>query len=107
LKEKLEEKGRQRAKDLEAKETAEKELATLLSQVETAKVDTIKEFKDSQAFINSYVEYYGVGFEDCLKQVKSNYLDLNLAKISMDAPLLTTPAGDAVPKETDDSTELD
>ena len=47
LKEKLEEEGRQRKKDLEAKKTAEKELATLLGQVETAKVNAVKKFKDS------------------------------------------------------------
>ena len=105
LKEKLEEEGRQQKKDLEAKETAEKELATLLGQVETAKTDAVKEFKDSQAFVDSCAEYYGVGFEDCLKQVKSNYPDLDLAKVSMDAPMPTTPVGDAVPEETDDSTE--
>ena len=48
-----------------------------------------------------------MGFEDCLKQVKSNYPDLDLAKVSMDAPLPSTPASDAVPKETDNSTESD
>ena len=47
LKEKLEEEGRQRKKDLEAKETAENELATLLGQVEMAKVNAVKKFKDS------------------------------------------------------------
>ena len=47
LKEKLEEEGHQRKKDLEATETVEKELATLLGQVETAKADVVKEFKDS------------------------------------------------------------
>ena len=46
LKEKLEEESHQRKKDLEAKETVEKELATLLGQVETAKADVVKEFKD-------------------------------------------------------------
>jgi len=75
--------------------------------VETAKVDAVKEFKDSQAFIDSCTEYYGVGFEDCLKQVKSNYPNLDLAKVSMDALLPTTLACDAVPEETDDSTESD
>ena len=107
LKEKLEEEGRQRKKDLEAKETAEKELATLLGQVEMTKANAVKEFNDLQAFIDSFTEYYGVGFEDCLKQVKSNYLDLDLAKVLMDAPLPTTPAGDVVPEETNDSTKSD
>ena len=53
LKEKLEEEGRQRKKDQEAKETAEKELTAILGQVETAKADAVKEFKDSLAFIDS------------------------------------------------------
>ena len=107
MKEKLEEEGRQRKKDLEAKETAKKELATLLGQVEMTKANAVKEFNDLQAFIDSFTEYYGVGFEDCLKQVKSNYLDLDLAMVSMDAPLPTTPAGDVVPEETNDSTKSD
>ena len=75
--------------------------------METAKADAIKEFKDSQTFVNSCAEYFGVGFEDCLKQVKSNYPNLDLVKVSMDAPLPTTPVGGAVPEETDDSTESD
>ena len=78
-----------------------------MSQVETAKADAVKEFKESQAYIDSCAEYYSVGFEDCLKHVKSNYPYLDLAKVSMDDPLLSTPAGDAVPEETNDSTELE
>ena len=74
--------------------------------METAKANAVKEFKDSHAFIDSCAEYYGVGFEDCLKLVKSNYPDLDLAKISMDGPLPITLAGNTVPKETDDSIEL-
>ena len=46
LKEKLEEEGRQWKKDIEAKETAKKELASLVGQVEAAKADAVKEFKD-------------------------------------------------------------
>jgi len=74
----------------------EKELTALLGQVETAKADAVKEFKDSLAFIDSYAEYYGVGFEDYLKQVKSNYLHLDLEKVSMNEPLPTTPTGDTI-----------
>ena len=107
LKEKLQEEGHQQKKDLEAQETAEKELVTLLGQVETAKANAAKEFKDSQASIDSCAKYYGVGFGDCLKQVKSNYPDLDLAKVSMDAPLPTTPGGNTIPEETDESTEQD
>ena len=46
----------------------EKELTTLLRQVETARADVVKEFKDSQPFIDSCV-YYADGFKGCLKQV--------------------------------------
>ena len=55
------------------------------SPVETAKVDAIKEHKESHAYIDFCVKYYGVGVEDCLKQVKSNYPHLDLVKVSMDA----------------------
>ena len=51
----------------------EKELTALLGKVETAKANTVTEFKTSQPFIDSYAIYYGEGFEDCLKQVKSVY----------------------------------
>ena len=48
-----------------------------------------------------------MGFEDCLKQVKSNYPHLDLAKVSMDEPLPTTPAGDAIPEGAGGATELE
>ena len=48
-----------------------------------------------------------MGFEDCLKQVKSNYPDLDLAKVSMDAPLPITLTDVVVPKETNNSTKSD
>ena len=67
MKEQLEEEGRQKKKEQEAKETAKKELATLLGQVESAKADVVKEFRASQSFVDSCAENYGDGFEDCLK----------------------------------------
>ena len=84
---------------------AEKELAALFSQVETAKADAVKEFRASQTFVDSYADYYGDGFEDCLKQVKSLYPYLNLSKVSMDDPLPLTPIGNATLEENDDFTE--
>ena len=47
LKGKLEEEGRQRKSEQEAKEKVEKELTTLLEQVETAKADVVNEYKAS------------------------------------------------------------
>ena len=67
MKEQLEEEGRQKKKEQEAKETAKKELATLLGQVEIAKADAVKEFRASQSFVDSCAKNYGNGFEDCLK----------------------------------------
>ena len=80
-------------------------MATLLSQVETAKADAMKEFSASQTFFDSYAKYYGDGFEDYLKQVKSVYPHLDLSKVSMDAPLSSTPVDYATLEEDDDFTE--
>ena len=80
-------------------------MATLLSQVETAKADAVKEFSESQTFVDSCAKYYGDGFEDYLKQVKSVYPHLDLSKVSMDAPLPSTPVDDATLEEDDDFTE--
>ena len=105
LKEKLKEEGHQKKKEQQAKATVEKELAAFLGQVETAKVDAVKEFKASQPFIDSYTIYYGDGFEDCLKQVKSIYPHLDLSKVTMDDPPLLTPTSDTIQEETNNSTE--
>ena len=73
--------------------------------METAKADAVKEFRASQTFIDSCAEYYGDGFEDFLKQVKSIYPPLDLSKVSMDDPLLSTPAGDTVLEGSNDFSE--
>ena len=75
-----------------------------LEQVETARADTIIEFKTSQFFIDSCVVYYGDGFKDCLRQVKSIYPHLDLSKVTMDDPLPSTPTSDTIFEETKDST---
>ena len=96
--EKLEEVGCQ-------KETLQGELSTLRGQVEKAGIDAVTEFKASQSFIDSCAEYYGIGFEDCLKQVASSFPDLDLSGITMDDPMPSTPTGDTVVGESDNSTE--
>ena len=87
LNEKLEKEGHQKKKEQEAEATIEKKLTALLGQVETARADAMKEFTASQPFIDSYAIYYGDGFEDCLKQVKSIYPHLDLSKVTMDDSL--------------------
>ena len=105
LREKLEEEGCQKKKEQEAKVMVEKELTTLLGQVETVRADTMKEFKDSQPFIDSYSVYYGDEFEDFLKQIKSIYPYLDLSKVTMDDPLLLTPVGNTILDKTNNSIE--
>ena len=73
--------------------------------MEMTRVDAVKEFKTSQPFIDSCSIYYGDGFEDCLKQVKCIYLNLDLSKVTMDDPMPSIPADDTIFEEIDDSTE--
>ena len=47
--------------------------------METAKADAVNEYKASQSFIDSCGGYYGVAFEDCLRQVKSLYPHLDFS----------------------------
>ena len=96
LKGKLEEEGRQRMSEQEAKEKVEKELAALLEQVELARADAVNKYKASQPFIDFCGGYYGKGFEDCLKQVKSLYPHLDFSTVTVDEPLPSTLAGDTV-----------
>ena len=67
LKGKLQEEGRQRKSEQEVKDKVEKELMTLLEQVETARANAINEYKASQSFIDYCGGYYSERFEDCLK----------------------------------------
>ena len=70
-----------------------------------ARANAVKEFKAFQPFIDSCAVYYGDRFEDCLKQVKSIYPNLDLSKVTMDDPMPPTPANDTTFDETNDSTE--
>ena len=90
MKGKLEEEGRQRKSEQEANEKVDKEPTVLLEQVEMARADAVNEYKASQPFIDFCGGYYGEGFEDCLKQVKSLYPHLDFSKINMDEPLPVT-----------------
>ena len=75
--------------------------------MEKAGTNAVTEFKTLQSFIDSYAEYYSTGFEDCLKQVMSSFLDLDLSWITMDDPMPLTPVGDTIVGGSDDSTESD
>ena len=83
------------------KQKLQEEVTALQEKAETAGTDAVQKFKTSQSFIDSYADYYGTGFDDCLKQVASAFLELDLSGISMDASELVTPARD-VTTENDD-----
>ena len=60
------------------KETLQEELTASRQWVEKAEADAVQEFKALQSFIDSCADYYGIGFNDCLKQMKFAFLDLDL-----------------------------
>ena len=60
LKEKLVEVGFQKQK-------LQEEVIALREKVEMAGTNAVQKFKTSQSFIDSYADYYGTGFDDCLK----------------------------------------
>ena len=60
------------------------EVTDLGQRVQTVGADVVRDFKAMQSFIDSCVEYYGTGFDDCLKQVTSAFPELDLFGITMD-----------------------
>ena len=76
-------------------------MTALREKVETAGTDAVQKFKASQTFIDSCADYYGTGFDDCLKQVVLVFLELDLLGITKDDPEPTTPIGDVVVDEGD------
>ena len=94
LKGKLEEAGCQKQK-------LQEEVTALREKVETARTDVVQKFKTLQLFIDSCADYYGTGFDDCLKQVVSAFPELDLSEISMDAPETVTPARNIITDDDD------
>ena len=70
-------------------------------KVETVGTKAIQKFKTSQSFIDSCVDYYDTGFDDCLKQVASAFPKLDLSKISMSTPEPVMPARNVVADDDD------
>ena len=72
--------------------------------MEKAKVDVMAEFRVFQPFFDVCSIYYGIGFNDCLKQLGAAYPNLNLSQIIIDDTIPSTPGGDdIVSEETGDS----
>ena len=60
-------------------------------QVSHAKEDMVKEFRDFDAFLYELGNCFADGFNDCLRQVKASFLDMDLSQISIEA-MAQTPA---------------
>ena len=99
LNEKLKEETNQQEKAQEAKTSLEKELMALCGQVEMARADAVTNFKTLPLFTDACAVYYGDGCKDCLKQVRSVFPSLDLSKVTMDDPLLMTPASGSTVSE--------
>jgi len=56
-----------------------------MKQLRRAKEDAIKEYHDSDALLFELGGSFADGFDDCLRQVKASFLDLDLSKISINA----------------------
>ena len=76
-------------------------MTALREKVETVGADAVQKFKTSQSFIDSCADYYGTGFDDCLKQVASAFSKLDLSGISMDAPEPVMPVRNVVTDDDD------
>ena len=66
-----------------------------------AGTDAVQKFKTSQSFIDSCVDYYSTGFDDCLKQVASTFPEQDFSRISTDAPKPVMPTRDVAPEDDD------
>ncbi|XP_075671828.1 uncharacterized protein LOC142641308 [Castanea sativa] len=80
----------------QARENLEKKVELLRETVKAnednirqAKVDAVKEYRDSDSLLAELGSSFDDGLDDCLCQVKVTFPDLNLAHISIDAEAQT------------------
>ena len=73
----------------------------LRKQVLRAKEDTVKEFRNSNAFLYDLGGCFADSFNDCLRQVKASFPDLDLSQIFIDA-LAQTPTQSINPEGTNE-----
>ena len=63
----------------------EEVVSKLKKQLHRAKEDAIKEYCNSDDLLYELGSFFTDGFDDCLHQVKTTFLDLDLSQISIDA----------------------
>ena len=63
----------------------EEEVSKLKKLLRQAKKDAIKEYRNSDALLYELGGSFVDGIDDCLRQVRVSFLDLDLSQISIDA----------------------
>ena len=63
----------------------EGEITEVNNQLRQAKENAIKEYHDSDDLLRELVGSFANGFDDCFRQVKASFLELDLSCISIDA----------------------
>ena len=66
-------------------EDKEKEIKTVKDQLRRAKEDAIWEYHDSNALLAKLGGSFANSFNDCFRQFKASFPDLNLSHVSIDA----------------------
>lgn len=68
----------------------EKEINDAKDKLGQAKDKAIREYCDSKALLAELGGSFAKGFNDCLRQVKTSYLDLDLSHVTIDAQAQTS-----------------
>ena len=68
----------------------DKEITEAKDRLHQAKEEAIREYHDSNALLAKLGGSFMEGFDNCLRQVKATYLDLDLSNINIDAPAQTS-----------------
>ena len=68
----------------------EKEITKAMDQLRQVKEEAIHEYCDSNALLVELGGSFAEGFDDCLRQVKAFYPDLDLSNINIDTPAQTS-----------------
>ena len=71
-------------------EDKEKEIQTTKNQLRQAKEEATREYRDSDAYLTELGGTYADGFDDCLRQVRASFLDLDLSHVTINAQAQTS-----------------
>ena len=70
-------------------EDKEKEIGDIKDWLRQVKKEAIREYHDSDALLAEFGGFFAKGFDECLRQVKASFLDLDLSHVTIDAQVQT------------------